>query len=149
MIKRIFLLTTISLIIALNWSCEKPQGELDKEAIEKYISDNSLNAIEYENSGMYYVIEKAGGSTHPNTYSEVTVNYDGRLLDGTRFDSGEKVKLYLGQTIYGWKLGIPLIGEGGTIKLIIPSALAYGTRSTDNIPANSCLVFDVDLVLFN
>jgi FKBP-type peptidyl-prolyl cis-trans isomerase len=149
MIKRFFILITITLVITLSWSCEKPQAEQDKEAIEKYISDNNLNAVQYENSGMYYVIKKAGGSSHPNTYSEITVNYDGYLLDGTKFDSGKKVKLYLGQTIYGWKLGIPLIGEGGTIKLIIPSALAYGSRSTDNIPANSVLVFDVDLVLFN
>jgi len=149
MIKKIFLITIITLGIALNWSCQKSQSDKDREAITKYISDNNIDAVEYETSGLFYSIKKAGGAAHPSSNSEVTVNYDGHLLNGERFDKGDTIKLYLDQTIYGWKLGIPLIGEGGSIQLLVPSSLAYGTRKVGDIPANSPLVFDVDLILFN
>jgi len=149
MIKKLFLITVISIGIALSWSCQKSQSDLDREAINQYISDNNIDAVELETTGMFYVIKDAGGSSHPNTYSEVTVNYDGHLLNGERFDQADTIKLYLDQTIYGWKLGIPLIGEGGSIQLLIPSTLGYGPRAIGNIPANSPLVFDVDLILFN
>ncbi len=149
MLKKIFLTTIIILALGLNWSCQKSQSDKDREAITQYISDNNIDAVELESTGLFYVIKKAGGSAHPNTNSEVTVNYDGHLLNGERFDKADTIKLYLNQTIYGWKLGIPLIGEGGSIQLIIPSTLGYGPRTTGSIPANSPLVFDVDLILFN
>lgn len=144
------LIVVLVLTTALTtWSCQKSQADKDREAIEKYIADNNIPAVEYSTSGMFYVIDKEGGTTHPNAYSEVTVNYDGYLLDGTGFDNADTIKLNLGQTIYGWQLGLPLIGEGGSIKLIIPSSMGYGTRAVGNIPKNSCLVFDIDLILFN
>ena len=149
MIKKLFLITIISVAIASSWSCQKSQADKDREAITQYITDNGIDAVELETTGMFYVIRKAGGSAHPNQNSDVTVNYDGHLLDGTRFDQTDTIKLNLAQTIYGWKLGIPLIGEGGSIQLLIPSSLGYGTRAVGSIPANSPLVFDVDLILFN
>jgi len=149
MIKNIFIISIITLTLALSWSCQKSQSDIDREAIAKYISDNNINAVELESTGLFYVIKKAGGSSHPSVYSEVTVNYDGHLLNGERFDQADTIKLYLDQTIYGWKLGIPLIGEGGSIQLIVPSTLGYGTRKIGDIPENSVLLFDVDLILFN
>ncbi len=140
----------VLLIIGIStWSCQKSQADKDRIAIEKYISDHNLPAVEYSTSGLFYVIDKDGGTTHPNAYSDVTVNYKGYLLDGTGFDNADTIKLNLGQTIFGWQLGLPLIGEGGRIKLIIPSSMGYGSRSVGDIPKNSCLVFDIDLILFN
>ncbi len=147
--KSLFLGLFLIAITASSWSCQKSQADKDREAIEKYIADNNIPAEEYSTSGLFYVINKKGGTTHPNAYSDVTVNYDGHLLDGTRFDRADTIKLNLGQTIYGWQLGLPLIGEGGSIKLIIPSSMGYGTRAVGDIPKNSCLVFDIDLILFN
>ncbi len=146
---KIFSVLIVALVVFTTWSCQKSQSDKDKIIIEKYIADNNLNAVEYKTSGMYYVISKKGGTTHPNPYSDVTVNYVGHLTDGTQFDKADTIRLNLGQTIYGWQLGIPLIGEGGAIKLIIPSAMGYGTRKVGSIPKNSVLVFDVDLILFN
>lgn len=147
--KNALLIILLLAAISTAWSCQKSQADKDREAIEKYIADNNLAAVEYSTSGLFYVIDKQGGTTHPSAYSDVTVNYDGHLLDGTRFDKADTIKLNLGQTIYGWQIGLPLIGENGRIKLIIPSSMGYGTRSVGTIPKNSCLVFDIDLILFN
>lgn len=84
----------------------------------------------------------------------VTVNYVGSLTDGTVFDAsanhgttGFTFKLGAGQVIKGWDEGIVGMKEGGKRKLVIPASLAYGDQAIGNIiPANSTLVFEVDLL---
>ncbi len=84
----------------------------------------------------------------------VTVNYVGSLTDGTVFDAsanhgttGFTFKLGAGQVIKGWDEGIVGMKEGGKRKLVIPAALAYGDQAIGNIiPANSTLVFEVELL---
>ncbi len=146
--KYIFILATLS-ILAFSTSCQKDQEAEDREIIENYISEHKLNAVEYQNSGLFYVIEKEGGSQHPTKYSQITINYKGYLTNGSVFDSNDNIMFSLDRLIVGWQLGIPLIGESGTIKLLIPSGMAYGKISKPNIPANSVLIFDIDLLLFN
>jgi len=130
-------------------SCTKTQYEKDEEIIKQYIEDHNLNAVELDYTGLYYVIEKPGGSQHPHSNSEVTVNYHGELVDGTVFGKDDTVKLYLPETIMGWQMGVPLIGEGGSIKLLIPSQYGYGTSGSGKVPKNAVLIFDIDLILFN
>jgi FKBP-type peptidyl-prolyl cis-trans isomerase FkpA len=81
----------------------------------------------------------------------VTVHYTGALVkDGTIFesskDSGTPATFGLDQVIKGWTQGLPGMKVGGTRRLIIPAALAYGAQATGSIPANSDLVFDVELI---
>ena len=77
------------------------------------------------------------------------VRYKGALVDGTVFDEvpadSEPVRLFLSQVIKGWQEGLQLIGEGGKIKLYIPSELGYGERGNQAIKPNSALVFDIEL----
>jgi FKBP-type peptidyl-prolyl cis-trans isomerase len=73
------------------------------------------------------IIEK-GNDSHPVASSTITVNYKGYYLDGDVFDEGQFFTAPLSNLIEGWKEGIPLIGEGGKMKLIIPSHLAYNDR---------------------
>jgi len=75
----------------------------------------------------------------------VVVNYVGKLTNGTIFDSGNNVSFSLGGLITGWQEGIPLIAPGGSITLYLPPSLAYGSRATGSIPANSNLIFKIDL----
>ena len=133
-------------------SCKKEeenneQAEIDKALIEQYISDNQLNA-QSTSSGLYYVIIAAGGSEHPTVYSTVTVAYKGYLLNGEVFDENLVFTSPLNSLIPGWKEGIPLIGKGGKIKLLVPSALGYGSSQAGSIPANSVLIFDITLYDF-
>jgi FKBP-type peptidyl-prolyl cis-trans isomerase FkpA len=95
--------------------------------------------------------EGTGAEVKPQ--DKVTVNYTGALAaDGTIFesslDSGQPVSFALNEVIQGWGEGIPGMKEGGTRRLLIPAALAYGENPRDPsvIPPNSDLVFDVTLI---
>ena len=133
-------------------SCKKDQDEEDRELIEQYIADNGLNAQSLA-SGLYYVIDEAGSGGAPTTSNEVDVYYKGSLLNGTVFDEtdpqGNPLTILLGATIQGWQEGIPLFEKGGKGLLLIPSSLGYGSRAVGSIPANSVLIFEIELVDFN
>lgn len=123
-------------------------------AISDYISKNNLKAEQTE-SGLYYIIDKPGSGGFPEAGKKVKVHYTGTLLDGSKFDSsvgrGKPFEFPLGQgrVIKGWDEGIPKFQKGGSGKLIIPSALGYGNRSQGpKIPANSTLVFEIELIDF-
>lgn len=126
------------------------QARVDAELIKKFVADNKLNAKTTE-SGIYYVVEKEGKGKNPTLESTVKVHYSGTLLNGTKFDSsydrGEPTEFPLKGVVRGWQEGIPLLKPGGKGKIIIPSGLAYGPRQIGpNIPPNSVLVFDVELL---
>lgn len=127
-------------------SCKKTnQGETDRGIIEAYVIDNNLDG-QFSASGLYYVITKPGSDSHPNISSVVNVDYVGYLLDGQVFDEGQYFESRLSNLIAGWQEGIQLIGEGGEITLIIPSALAYGSSDPAGIIGpNEVLAFDIKL----
>ncbi len=133
-------------------SCEK-QEDKDREIILKYIADNNLDATEGP-EGLFYVIERVGTGNNPNINSYVTVDYEGFLVNGQKFDSsldrGQPSSFTLGAVIRGWQLGVPFIKSGGKGKLIIPSTLGYGPDGAGNgaIPPNSVLIFNIDLISF-
>jgi len=116
--------------------------------IEEYIAQNNLTT-QVTASGLHVIIHDEGTSPKPTVSSNITINYDGYLLNGNRFDSGNDVTFPLSNLILGWQEGIPLIGTGGSITLIIPSNLAYGSRGSGSIPPNTPIGFDIDLISFN
>ena len=82
--------------------------------------------------------------------SKVKVHYEGKLLDGTVFDSsvarGEPIEFGLNQVIKGWTEGVQLMVEGEKTRFYIPANLAYGDRAAGKIPPGSVLIFDVELL---
>lgn len=126
------------------------QAEKDQVLIEDYLADNNITAEEHE-SGLYYRIDNTGTGPMPTISDEVEVRYKGYLLDGTVFDQTQgssTIEFPLSNLIPAWQIGIPLISSGGSITLFSPSSLAYGSRRVGDIPANSVLVFEIDLVSF-
>jgi FKBP-type peptidyl-prolyl cis-trans isomerase len=124
------------------------QAAADDATIQAYIAANSITAVK-DPSGLYYQVVTEGTGDFPTTKSRVTVNYSGKLVNGTVFDSGTGYTQTLSTLIRGWQIGIPHIKTGGRIILLVPSALGYGTNSTTGIPANSVLIFTVDLTGFS
>jgi peptidyl-prolyl cis-trans isomerase A (cyclophilin A) len=124
------------------------QRKKDEEMVTKYKATAKTTA-----SGLMYIIEKDGSGKVPNVGDTVTVHYSGTLLNGTKFDSSYdrndpiKFPIGVGMVIKGWEEGIMMLKPGTKAKFIIPSNLAYGSQSPSPlIPANSTLVFDVELI---
>ncbi|GAB3718625.1 hypothetical protein GCM10027592_61740 [Spirosoma flavus] len=113
--------------------------------LKQFIETGRIKAT-FDKRGFYYAIQNPGSGTKPTVCSTVSVNYDGKLTNGTRFDSGNDVRFGLFQLIVGWQEGIPLIAPGGRITLYLPPSLAYGDQEQRDIPANSILVFEIDLL---
>ena len=147
-------------------AAERAKALLVEEAksIEAYLTKNNLKAQKTE-SGLYYVIEKEGTGEVTTPGTTMYVNYAGYLLGGPLFDtswpelakannmfSEERpyeplpVNVGMGQVIPGWDEGLMLLKKGSKAKLIIPSPLGYGEAGAgEMIPANSILVFDVEV----
>ncbi|OSN00999.1 MULTISPECIES: FKBP-type peptidyl-prolyl cis-trans isomerase [Lonsdalea] len=106
--------------------------------------------VKKTNSGLLYQVEKEGTGAVPKDSDTVVVNYKGTLVDGTEFDNsykrGEPLSFRLDGVIPGWTEGLKHLKKGGKIKMVIPPALAYGETGVPGIPANSTLVFDVELL---
>jgi FKBP-type peptidyl-prolyl cis-trans isomerase FkpA len=116
----------------------------DDTTMQNYISTNGITATKHT-SGIYYQIIEPGSGATPTISSTVKANYTGKFTNNTAFDSGT-ASFPLTGVIEGWQIGIPLIKQGGKIKLIIPPYLAYGCYDYRGIPGNSVLVFDVELL---
>lgn len=152
--KTLFTVTVCMLVVlATVSSCKKDrpepydpykQLEIDEQLITGYISD-SIPAVRHE-TGVYYVILEPGSGEMPEDQDEITVKYTGRILNGAKFDSSDSYTGILGSFINGWRIGVPLIHEGGRVRLIIPSGYAYGPYRNGPIPPNSILDFDIELL---
>ncbi len=130
--------------------CKNKTVQSEDAAMQAYATANGLTVTQHP-SGMYYQITNQGSGGYPPSTSSVSVRYTGKLLDGTIFDQASTATSFypLSGFIAGWQIGIPLIQKGGSIKLIVPSAYAYGCKAVGNIPANSILYFDIDLIDFH
>jgi peptidylprolyl isomerase len=103
-------------------------------------------------SGLKYTDLVVGTGPSPRPGQTATVNYTGTLTDGTKFDSsydhGQPYSFVVGGggVIKGWDEGIRTMKVGGRRRLVVPPALGYGAMARPNIPANSTLVFEVELL---
>lgn len=154
---KIFTLITYMLIISgvgcskHEMGCTPVKPEAEESQMSAYAAKDSINVTKHS-SGIYYEIIDPGNGAVPTKGSTITVGYTGKFLNDHIFDQNTNYKKKLEGLIEGWQIGIPLIKKGGRIKLIIPSAYAYGCNSTnyDNnnvvIPGNSVLFYDISLI---
>lgn len=126
--------------------CQNKTVQSEEAAIAAYALANGITGTTHS-SGVYYQVTAAGSGPTPTLSSQVSVTYTGKLLDGTVFDSKTTaVTFALSGTIPGFQIGLQQIQKGGTIKMIIPSSLAYGCSGSGSIPGNSIIFFEVHLV---
>jgi FKBP-type peptidyl-prolyl cis-trans isomerase FkpA len=117
--------------------------QYDDSVIRLYIKTNSLTGFNKTASGLYYKITDPGTGISINADSRMTADYTAKLLNGTTVDSGVDYAFTLTDLIKAWQEGLPLIKGGGTIRLLVPSSLAYGLPGSGPIPVFSCLDFEI------
>lgn len=139
----------------LNEYFEKKQKEQVQSAIAEgkaFLEENAKKAgVVVTKSGLQYEVLTEGTGKSPKATDKVRCHYEGRLLDGSVFDSsyqrGEPADFGLNQVITGWTEGVQLMKEGAKYRFYIPYLLAYGERGAGaSIPPYSTLIFDVELI---
>lgn len=140
---------------ALDAEIQKMIAEKAKASAEQgkeFLAENAKRkGVVTTKSGLQYEVVEKGKGPKPKPTDIVKVNYEGKLVDGTVFDSsikrGEPAEFAVEAVIPGWKEALQLMQVGEKAKLYIPSDLAYGERGIPpTIPANAVLVFDVELL---
>jgi FKBP-type peptidyl-prolyl cis-trans isomerase len=128
-----------------NTPCKDVTAQSEQSRIINYAAGQGISATAHS-SGLYYQIISSGSGPTPTPASTIFIKYTGKLLDGTVFDTRTTaISSKLNEMIQGFQIGMPLIQKGGTIKLIIPSSLAYGCNGFGSVPGNSILYFEVEL----
>ena len=131
------------------------QFEYRKMVVKKenadYLAAYAKNdSVQRTESGLLYKVIKKGEGALPADTNQVEVNYEGRLIDGTVFDSSYKrnkpATFGVTQVIKGWTEALKMMPVGSVYELCIPYELAYGERGNRNIPPFSTLVFKVELL---
>ncbi len=117
-------------------------------ALETYLASKNITNAVKDPRGFYYTITTPGTGATAGLCSSIGIYYAGKLTNEVVFDqtTGSPRTFTLGQLIPGWIKGIPLIKAGGRILLYLPPSLGYGNQPNGNIPANSILIFDIDLI---
>jgi len=118
---------------------------------QKFLADNATkDGIVTTESGLQYKIIKEGNGATPTASDKVRVNYEGTLIDGTKFDSSydrkEPAEFLVTQVIKGWTEALQMMKEGSEWELYVPYELAYGDRDAGNIKPFSTLIFKVELL---
>ncbi|WP_298411750.1 FKBP-type peptidyl-prolyl cis-trans isomerase [Hydrotalea sp.] len=128
--------------------CQPATVASEKNAMVTYCVANGIN-YQTDSSGILYQIITPGTGATPNLNSKIYITYTGKLLNGTTFDmqtNASQTGWTLNSLIQGWQIALLLIKKGGEIKIVIPSALAYGCIGSGPIPSNAPLFFDITLV---
>lgn len=153
-------LLLLSVIVLGLSACKKvdfaaEQATIDEAKIQAYIAANPSTAggLTKDASGIYYKILKNGAGPLPTATQTVQISYTGQLLNGSIFETRTNYVGAISGFVQGFQSGMLKVkgpsaagaNDGGKIFMIIPSALAYGTTESSKIPANSVIIFTVDL----
>ena len=127
-----------------NNTCTNALPSSDSLALLTF-ADDSIIAVK-DTTGLYYQIMDSGTGAKPTVNSYLKVTYYGKLMNNTTFTSDSNSYLgnaTLGTLIIGWQIGLQKIGKGGHIKLLIPSAYAWGCTGYGNVGPDQPVYFDI------
>lgn len=127
------------------------KNEVDKRTNRIWLENNKkLKGVKTLPSGLQYRVLTEGKGPVASDSTEVEVHYEGSLIDGSVFDSsykrGQAATFRPYQVIKGWREALTMMPEGSVWNLYIPAELGYGERAQQNIPANSTLIFKVEII---
>ncbi len=139
-------------VVIFEVKIDRDQSEIDEDILSAYLDENGITA-ERDESGLYYniLVEGEGENVPENSYIDVT--YKGTLLNGEEFETGTLSQAPLSNLIEAWLIGIPKLKKGGKAIFYCPSQLCYGSSpqyddGEEKIPANSILIFEIEVINF-
>lgn len=138
-------------LAAAAYAKAQKEAEDNKGKAAAYLAENAKKAgVTTTTSGLQYEVLSQGKGAKPKPSDIVKVHYHGTLIDGSVFDSsiqrGEPAVFQLDQVIQGWTEALQLMPVGSKYRLTLPPELAYGDQGAGPIPANSVLIFEVELL---
>lgn len=147
-----YLLLIVLLVAGLS-ACQKittntlseKQAVIDDQKIQDYVKANNLTVTKDAATGVYYNIINPGTAPNPTVLSTVKVTYTYKYLNDLEIGTITGTQAKVSAFVAGLQIGIPKIGTGGRILLIVPSGKAYGTGDQNGIPGNSVIVYTLDL----
>ncbi|MEQ9407762.1 MAG: FKBP-type peptidyl-prolyl cis-trans isomerase [Fuerstiella sp.] len=133
------------------------QATANKKAANDFLTQNATKeGVQKTKTGLQYIVLREGDGKKPTAADSVSTHYRGRLMNGKVFDQSyegeaptaadQPVSFGVTQVIGGWTEALQLMNVGAKYRLFIPPALAYGEQGNRGIPANSLLIFDIELV---
>lgn len=131
------------------------QGAENAKIGEAFLAENAKKAgVKTTLSGLQYKVLEEGTGASPTIDDKVTAHYEGRLIDGTVFDSsyerGTALEFGVGNVIKGWQEALMLMSPGAKWEIYVPSKLAYGENGAgERIGPNTTLIFTVELITFS
>lgn len=129
---------------------KKEQEKNNAKNVEFFAKLKDKKGVVALPSGLHYEITKEGTGASPSATDRVKVHYEGKLLDGTVFDSsikrGQPAEFGLNEVIPGWTEGLQKIKKGGKAILYVPHQLGYGEQGNQGIPPSATLIFEVELI---
>lgn len=125
-----------------------PYKEANEAFLQAKSQEEGIHVL--DNGVMYRILADGHGPQKPTPRSIVYVNYTGKLIDGTVFDStvGQPLPalFVVGDLIMGWQIALTRMHEGDKWEVFIPAKWGYGAMKLDGIPAHSTLIFELELV---
>ena len=122
-----------------------------REALAKaFFAENALReTVDTLPGGLQYEVLAKGSGEKIQKKDTVLVNYKGTLLDGTLFDMNDTTEFALDSLIKGWQEGLCQVSEGAKVKLYVPAEMGYGDKVSPLIPANSALIYEIEILKVN
>jgi FKBP-type peptidyl-prolyl cis-trans isomerase FkpA/FKBP-type peptidyl-prolyl cis-trans isomerase FklB len=130
---------------------QQEQAEQNKKEGTEFLEKNkTATGVKTLPSGLQYIVEKEGTGKTPGPNDVVKAHYKGTLINGQTFDSsydrGQPAEFPVSGVIKGWTEALQMMKVGGKMKIFVPPDLGYGASARPGIPANSVLVFDIELL---
>ena len=130
---------------------QQEEGETNKKKSAEFLEKNkTAEGVKITASGLQYMVMKEGDGPMPKKEDNVKCHYTGTLINGEKFDSsvdrGQPAEFPVGGVIAGWTEALQMMKVGSKYKLFISPELGYGPAGRPGIPANSALIFEVELI---
>lgn len=133
---------------------EQPRLANDIATIDEYIADHNITNVQVHPSGMRYVVQNASTGSTPGLYDKVIVKYTGKIMNEEETVFADNFQLGPSETFSSWTVnyvhglihGLQLMSEGSKFTFYLPSPLGYGPNALNNVPANSILIYEIELL---